>query len=159
MLSKHVTFTGLLLATLGFGLQSLKAEWYPPSEISRQEIIEASGEVLAMPDLPISAEEDLYRIRAVEMEWDMGAMVYQPQDDAKIPTDPAGRKIGVFLIHGGSGDHRSKDKEGRFLSGKFGFKVVSMLPEIPNDRHDLELEAGERLPTPTGTGLSHLCLS
>ena len=126
MLSKHVTFTGLLLATLGFGLQSLKAEWYPPSEIFRQEIIEASEEVLAMPDLPISAEEDLYRIRAVEMEWDMGAMVYQPQDDSKIPTDPAGRKIGLFLIHGGSGDHRSKDKEARFLSSKFGFKIVSM---------------------------------
>lgn len=126
MMKEYTIRVSLPLIALIISMQDLQGEWYPPAKISRQEIIEVSQQVLAMPDLPISAQEDLYRIRAVEMDWDMGAMVYQPQDTANIPTDPAGRKIGLFLIHGGSGDHRSKDQEARFLSAKFGFKVVSM---------------------------------
>ena len=111
MIRDYMIRGSLPLIALIISMQGLQGEWYPPAKISRQEIIEVSQQVLAMPDLPISAQEDLYRIRAVEMDWDMGAMVYQPQDISNIPTDPSGRKIGLFLIHGGSGDHRSKDKE------------------------------------------------
>ena len=44
MLVKHITFTGLLfLATLACSLHSLQAEWFPSSEISRQEISRIVG--------------------------------------------------------------------------------------------------------------------
>ena len=98
-------------------------EWI---RVSRQQIIEASNSVLAMPDIALEAEETIIRIRALEMDWDIGAMVYQPEDTSKIPTGSDGKKVGVFMLHGGSGDHRSKDTFARFLTGKFGFKVVSM---------------------------------
>ena len=98
-------------------------EWI---RVSRQEVIESSNSVLAMPDISLKAEEIILRIPALEMDWDIGAMVYEPEDTSKIPIGADGKKVGVFLLHGGSGDHRSKDKFARFLTGKFGFKVVSM---------------------------------
>ena len=98
-------------------------EWI---RVSRQEVIESSNSVLAMPDISLKAEEIILRIPALEMDWDIGAMVYEPEDTSKIPIGADGKKVGVVLLHGGSGDHRSKDKFARFLTGKFGFKVVSM---------------------------------
>lgn len=107
-------------------LPQLYGQWEPPAEVSMEEIKAASQELLARPDIPLKAGEDIFRTEAVGMEWDVGGMVYEPEDPARIPTDPNGRKIGVFLIHGGSGDHRSKDSVARFLVHKFGYKVVTM---------------------------------
>ena len=98
-------------------------EWI---RVSRQEVIESSNSVLARPDISLKAEEIILQVPALEMDWDIGAMVYEPEDTAKIPIGADGKKAGVFLLHGGSGDHRSKDSFARFLTGKFGFKVVSM---------------------------------
>jgi pimeloyl-ACP methyl ester carboxylesterase len=103
-------------------------DWSPPSLISRSEILKASEEVLAMPDIPVRVREDLFRIRVLEMDWDIGARVYEPEDPAKIPVGPDGKKVGIFMIHGGTGDHRSKsvDDPARLLASKYGFKVTSM---------------------------------
>ena len=98
-------------------------EWV---RVARPELIETSKKVLAMTDLPVRAEEVILRIRALEMDWDIAAMVYEPEDASRIPRGADGKKAGIFLLHGGSGDHRSKDKFARFLTGKFGFKVVNM---------------------------------
>ena len=125
-MSKSIVFPVASAVCLLCSVQIASAEWNPASEISREEIVETSKAVLAMPDIKLKAKEDIYRVRALDMVWDMGAMVYEPEDPSKIPTGPDANKIGVFLIHGGSGDHRSKDKEARFLVNKFGFKVVSM---------------------------------
>ncbi|MBI4484089.1 MAG: hypothetical protein HY652_14530 [Acidobacteria bacterium] len=116
----------MALAFLALALPGALADWNPPAQVSMQEIVAASNEVLGRPDIPFKAREDIFRIRALEMDWDMGAMVYEPEDLSKIPTGPEGNKIGVFLIHGGSSDHRSMDKIARLLVGKFGYKVVSM---------------------------------
>ena len=124
MLSKQIS---LLVASIClFGVQTLGAEWTAPAKVSRSEIIQRSNAVLAKPDIKLRIEEDIFRIRVLEMDWDIGAMVYEPEDSSKIPVGPDGHKLGVFLLHGGSGDHRTKDDVARLLAGKFGFKVVSM---------------------------------
>ena len=124
MSRKFTLFSVLFLLTIQ--LYAPPADWRPSSVVSREEILQASETVRAMPDLPLKVEEDIFRIRAVGMDWDMGAVVYEPQDPSRIPVGPDGKKVGVFLLHGGSSDHRSKDELARMLAGKFGFKVTSM---------------------------------
>lgn len=104
----------------------LRAEWSPPSKLSRQEIIAVSRTVLAAPEIAIKEYEDISRIRALGLDWDIGAAVYEPEDPARVPRAPGGAKAGLFLLHGGSGDHRSQTKIARFLAAKYGFKVVTM---------------------------------
>ena len=99
------------------------ADWY---KIARPELVQISEKVLAMPDIPYDAQEEVLRIRSVEMDWDVAAMVYQPKDPSRIPTGADGKKVGLFLLHGGSGDHRSLDRFARFLVSKFGYKIVNM---------------------------------
>ena len=84
-MSKTLTFLSLFLV-LVLDLYAVAAEdWNPPSVISRQEILEASEALLAIPDIPLKIQEDIFRIRVLEMDWDMGAMVYEPEDPARIP--------------------------------------------------------------------------
>ena len=123
---QRTSIPAVFVAFLVLGLQSVNAEWNPPSKLSRQEIAETSKRVLAMPEIPITAEEEISRIRVLEMDWDIAVKVYEPEDPSKIPVGPDGKKVGVFIIHGGGGDHRSKDSLARLISGKFGFKVASM---------------------------------
>ena len=107
--------------------ESLEAQgWEPPSEMSREQIVAASDALLARPDIPIEVAEDIFRIRAVEMDWDGAGRVYVPKDPSKIPVGPDGKKIGLFMIHGGGGDLRGMDGRARFLATKLGFKVVTM---------------------------------
>ena len=123
---KSMPVFAVFVSFLFFGLEPVNAEWNPPARLSRQEIVETSQKILAMPDIPIHAEEEISRIRVLEMDWDIAVMVYEPQDSSRIPVGPDGKKVGVFIIHGGGGDHRSKDGLARLIAGKFGFKVASM---------------------------------
>ncbi len=102
------------------------ASWEPPAEMSREQIVAASTALLARPDLPITVTEDVFRLRVLAMDWDGAGAVYVPTDGARIPIGPDGKKIGLFLIHGGGGDQRSMDGVARFLASKLGFKVVTM---------------------------------
>lgn len=99
------------------------AKW---THVPRPEIVKVSEDVLSRPDIPLRSREVIHRVRALEMDWDIAGSVYEPEDPARIPTGPDGKKIGIFILHGGSGDHRGKDKFARFLTAKFGYKVVSM---------------------------------
>ena len=99
--------------------------WQPPLRISREQIVKDSEEVLAMPDIAFNETEDVFRIREAGMDWDIGVRIYEPRDPARIPRGPDGKKIGVFLLHGGEDDWRQLDPMARTLSGKFGCKVVS----------------------------------
>ena len=94
--------------------------------VSKPELAALSDEVLARPANAVVATDVVHRVRAVGMDWDMAGAVYVPADPAAVPTGPDGRKIGIFLLHGGSGDHRSKDGFARFLAARFGAKVVTM---------------------------------
>lgn len=82
---------GLALGVFSF--HDLLAEWNLLPEVSRESMLETSKAVLARPDIPFKAREEIFRIRVVEMDWDMGAMVYEPEDPAQIPIGPEGNNI------------------------------------------------------------------
>ncbi len=100
--------------------------WEPPANVTREEIVAVSKAVLAMPDIKIKETEEIFRIRVLEMDWDIGAMIYEPEDASKIPVGPDGKKIGVFMLHGGAGDFRSMAKLARLMTTKYGYRITSM---------------------------------
>jgi pimeloyl-ACP methyl ester carboxylesterase len=86
---------------------------------------------MSRPDYELSGgdqgwTEDIIRIEAVGMEWDIGMSVHQPADPSAISVGADGRKIGIFLLHGGSGDFKSMHSRADLLARKLGYKVVSM---------------------------------
>jgi len=124
--AKSLTRIILAMVLLVFGVVSVCAAWEPPAKVSKEEMVKISQSVLAMPEIKIKKTEDIFRIRAVDMDWDIGVMVYEPEDSSKIPIGPDGKKAGIFLLHGGTGDYKSMERQATRLSGKFGYKVVSM---------------------------------
>ncbi len=100
--------------------------WDPPDRVSLETIQQTTNKVMSMPKIPVTETEDIFRIEAAEMEWDIGIRVYEPDDQSRIPVGPDGKKRGIFLIHGGTGDWRSLDQAARLASERFGYKVVSM---------------------------------
>jgi len=99
--------------------------WQPPEFIAREQCIKDTEEILGKPDLQIKQTEDIFRINVLGMEWDLGMMVYEPNDAGRIPTGADGKKAGFFLLHGGSGDFRGIERHSKLLANKFGFKVVA----------------------------------
>lgn len=112
------------------GLPAGAADYEPPSVVSLDEVVDASSDVLGRPDIPLRGDngwvEDIIRIDAAGMQWDIGMSVHQPRDESRIAIGADGKKIGIFLLHGGSGDFKSMHRQARILAGKFGYKVVSM---------------------------------
>lgn len=99
------------------------ADWI---QVSKPDIVQLSREVLAMPDIPVKSQEVVHRIRALGLDWDIAASVHEPEDPSRIPIGPDGRKIGLFILHGGGGHHGGKREFARFLAAKFGYRVVNM---------------------------------
>jgi pimeloyl-ACP methyl ester carboxylesterase len=106
--------------------------WHPPEKIAREDVIARSEAVLARPDLPVKESEDIFRIRTLGLDWDMGAQVYEP---ATVAKGADGKKVGIFLLHGGSGDAKSMAPVAKLFAYKFGAKAVAMT--FPG-RHYLE---------------------
>lgn len=100
--------------------------WTPPAEYSRAEVIAISDRLIAQPDIPLKQTEDIFRIHEVGLDWDMGCMVYEPKDPSQIAVGADGKKIGIFLLHGGSGDYKSMEPIAKLYAGKFGHKCVAM---------------------------------
>lgn len=100
--------------------------WEPPSRVSRDEIIRTTARVAKNHDNPVDEREDIFRVDSMGFAWDVGGKVFQPSDPDAVPTGPDGKRIGVVLLHGGSGDHRSLEPMARILSSKFGYKVVTV---------------------------------
>ena len=100
--------------------------WTPPDYLDRPAVISMSGAVLASPDIDIVESEDVFRIESVGLDWDIGVRIYEPRnpDAAAVAND--GRRIGLLLLHGGSGDFRSVEGFARLITKKAGFKVASM---------------------------------
>src|ERR1043166_9962129 len=76
-----------------------KMSWQPPEFISREECIKDTEEVLAKSDIPIKQTEDIFRINVLGLDWDMGMVVYEPEDPKRIPIGADGKKAGFFLLH------------------------------------------------------------
>jgi hypothetical protein len=98
--------------------------WEPPESIDRDAVIASSRAVLAMQSIPITEREDVFRIATLGLDWDIGVQVYEPTGEIARGAD--GKKVGCFLMHGGSGDYKSIEKFARLFAEKFRFKVVSM---------------------------------
>ena len=102
------------------------SSWQPPDSISREDMLARSDAVLAKPSLPLRQAEDIFRIQALGLDWDMGVTVYEPADPAQIARGADGKKIGIFLLHGGSGDYKSMEPIAKLFAEKFGCKAVAM---------------------------------
>jgi hypothetical protein len=102
------------------------ATWQPMTTLSREAIIASSNAVLAMVSQPVRETEDVFRIRALELDWDIGVRVYAPQPVERITRAAGGKMGGIFLLHGGAGDYKSMERFARLFAEKFGFKVVTM---------------------------------
>jgi len=100
--------------------------WEPASKLSRNETAAISHTVLAMPDIQIKMSEDIFRLTTLGMDWDIGLMIYEPEEPSKNVTRLDGKRAGVFLLHGGTSDYKSLEPVALTLAAKFGFKVVSM---------------------------------
>lgn len=100
--------------------------WQPPVRIEKDELVRISDAILAEPDIAFSETEDIFRLRSNGMDWDIGNVVYQPEEASRIPTGRDGKKIAVFMTHGGASDWRSIERLARIFAGKRGYKVCSM---------------------------------
>ena len=126
MLVKHLTQITLLTLLGGMILPLNGMAWDPPREVTLQQVQATTDKVMAMPVIPITTREDIFRIEAVGLNWDIGVMVYEPQEPSRIPVSANGKKQGIFLLHGGTGDWRSLDQAARIAAERFGYRVVSM---------------------------------
>jgi hypothetical protein len=102
-----------------------RAGYIPPSFVTREDCIRTSNAVLNLPDRPVIEREDIFRISAVGLDWDIGTMVYEPEPADSVARGADGKKIGFLLLHGGSGDCKSMQVLSRLFARKFGCKVVA----------------------------------
>ncbi|MGH7928274.1 MAG: hypothetical protein ACREQV_10810, partial [Candidatus Binatia bacterium] len=94
--------------------------------VALEEVSLLGDEVMSLRSIPISDHEDIFRIAALGMEWDIGVTIYEPEAADKIPKGPDGNKVGVFLLHGGVSDFKSVERIARLLAEKFGIKAATM---------------------------------
>jgi len=107
-------------------MQTDAQSWEFIPKLSREEIVRISDQLLEQPDIPLKQTEDIFRVDVVGLEWDMGVMVYEPENPAKVARGADGKKIGIFLLHGGAGDFKSMEPMAKTYAGKFGHKAVAM---------------------------------
>jgi hypothetical protein len=100
--------------------------WEPPAAVSYEQVVKLSAEVTALAAGPVVVREDIFRIVALEMVWDIGVVVYEPADSAGIPIGCDDKRVGIFLLHGGVSDYKSVARVARILAEKFAIKVASM---------------------------------
>ena len=125
--------SALILATsLSLGTMSALADYTPPKLVPYDDLVAATKEVMGRPSIPTTGAngnayvDDIFRVKAAGMDWDIGLGVFTPTDPNKIARGADGKKIGIFLLHGGSGDFKSMHLQAAALSEKFGYKVVTM---------------------------------
>ena len=106
--------------------RSAQSTWRPPAAWSREEVLATSDAVLARPASAVKEAEDIFRLSAFGLEWDIGVRVYTPQPEASIARGADSKKVGIFLLHGGAGDYKSMERFALLFAEKFGFKVVTM---------------------------------
>jgi pimeloyl-ACP methyl ester carboxylesterase len=105
---------------------SSSSAWEPPSVVSRDEVSLLADQVMGLPSIPVIVREDVFRLAALQMEWDIGVTIYEPHESAKVAIGPDGKRVGIYLLHGGVSDFKSVERVARLLPEKFGFKVATL---------------------------------
>jgi len=103
-----------------------RTTWNPPATWSREQVVAASDAVIAKAAGEVRETEDIFRLSALGLDWDIGVRVYEPQPAEKIARGADGKRIGIFLLHGGAGDYKSMEKFALLFAEKFVCKVVTM---------------------------------
>src|SRR5215216_1767139 len=91
----------LALATsLCLGAMSALADYTLPKLVPYDDLVAATKEVMGRPSIPTTGAngnayvDDIFRINAAGMEWDIGLGVFSPSDPDKIAKGADGKKIG-----------------------------------------------------------------
>jgi hypothetical protein len=105
---------------------SSNSSWEPPAVVARNKVSLLTDQVMSLPNIPITVREDIFRLSALEMDWDIGATIYEPEAADRLLDGPDGKKVGIFLLHGGVSDFKSVERVARLLPEKFGIKVATM---------------------------------
>ena len=71
---------------------SAQTSWEPQAVVSREHALQLHRNVMAMPTRRIQIREDIFRLHELEMDWDIGVVIYEPQDASRIPRGPDGKK-------------------------------------------------------------------
>jgi len=100
--------------------------WEPPQAVPRERIVALSEDVLSRPELAYERSEDIVRVHSLGMDWDLGTVVYRPADDGDARIGADGRRVGILLLHGGSGDFKHMEPLSRLLVSRFGYTVLAM---------------------------------
>ena len=113
-----------MIAAIGFCGAAAAADYVPPSDVSKEDTVAMIRNFMSKPDIPLKTGdrgyvEDIIRIRAVDMDWDIGMSVHEPADPSKIPVGADGKKIGIFLLHGGSGDFKTMHRRADLIAYLF----------------------------------------
>src|SRR5205807_8357104 len=87
-----------------------QAIWQPPASWPREQVIATSDAVLAKTAGEMRETEDIFRLPTLGLDWDLGVRVYEPQPANIIVRGADGKRIGIFLLHGGAGDYKSMEK-------------------------------------------------
>lgn len=95
------------------------------SSLDRDSVVSLSDELLNSESFELEEIEDVFRVESLGLEWDFGVGVYQPRDPVNQAIGPDGKKIGIFMLHGGSGDYKLMAPVARAYAS-LGHKVVSM---------------------------------
>jgi len=101
-------------------------DWQPPIRIEKDELIRLSDAILAEPDIAYTETEDVFRIHSNGLDWDIGNIVYEPAETSKVAVGPDGKKLAIFMMHGGASDWRSIERLAQTFCGKRGYKVCNM---------------------------------
>lgn len=100
--------------------------WTPDDTWSREQVIATSDAVLALKAGEVTEREDIFRIAALGLNWDIGVRVYESRPASRITRGADGKRVGIFLLHGGDGDYKSMQRFALIFAEKFAFKVVTM---------------------------------
>lgn len=106
--------------------EAARASRFKPDDVwEREKIIRISNELTSRASCTSVQHEDLFRLQALGLDWDIGAQIHTPADN-RIATGANGKKVGVFLLHGGAGDFKSMERLATLFVEKFRYKVVVM---------------------------------
>ncbi|MBX9761186.1 MAG: hypothetical protein K2Y29_20585 [Beijerinckiaceae bacterium] len=105
--------------------QGAQSGFSPDDVWEREKVVRISKQIADAETCPVSQREDIFRLEALGLEWDIGTFIHEPAD-GKIATGADGRKVGIFLLHGGAGDFKSMERFATIFVEKYRYKVVVM---------------------------------
>ena len=85
-------------------VEAAPAARFKPDEVwEREKVIRVSNELNDRTSCKAVQREDVFRLHALRMDWDIGLQIHEPSD-GHINSGADGKKVGVFLLQDGAGD-------------------------------------------------------